>query len=60
MEKEEFLTEDNITFLSHAVKSLEEAERKLEESFNKKDPISFNKAKSFMLELNKEISETLK
>jgi len=47
---------EEITFLRQLVDALEEAELKLEESYNKKDYESFNKLKKFILEVQRKIS----
>ncbi len=62
MEKEgdkPVLDSDTRDFLNHAVMSLEEAEKKLEESYNNRNPNRFNALKKFMLKINKSISETI-
>ena len=57
--KENFSNEE-IRFLSQLAKALEEAELKLEESYNINDYENFNKAKNFMLIVLKKISEVIK
>ena len=57
--KENFSNEE-IQFLSQLAKALEEAELKLEESYNINDYENFNKAKKFMLIVLKKISEVIK
>ena len=57
--KENFSNEE-IRFLSKLAKDLEEAELKLEESYNINDYENFNKAKNFMLIVLKKISEVIK
>jgi hypothetical protein len=54
MEKEEIL------FLDQLIKSLEEAEKKLEKAYEEKDYGSFNKSKKIMLKIQNEISKILK
>lgn len=54
MEKEEIL------FLDQLVKSLDEAEKKLEKAYEKKDYENFNKTKKIMLRIQNEISNMLK
>lgn len=61
MKKEgENFSKEDIPFLNQLVKSLEEAELKLEEAYEKKDYEKFNKSKKFMLEIQKQISEAIK
>ncbi len=61
MEKErKNFSKEEIPFLTQLVKSLEEAELKLEEAYEKKDYEKFNKSKKFMLEIQKQISEMIK
>ena len=57
--KENFSNEE-IRFLSQLAKALEEAELKLEESYNINDYENFNGAKKFMLIVLKKISEVIK
>ena len=57
--KENFSNEE-IRFLSQLAKALEEAELKLEESYNIDDYENFNEAKKFMLIVLKKISEVIK
>ena len=52
--------EEEATMLRHLVHSLEEAEHKLEESYKKKKPEEFNKAKRIILQLNEKIGELAK
>ena len=49
MEKEEAV------FLRQLIKSLEESEKKLGDSYNKKDLEEFNKIKNFMMRLQGQI-----
>tara|TARA_Y100000310_G_scaffold24394_1_gene23446 strand:- start:16018 stop:16203 length:186 start_codon:yes stop_codon:yes gene_type:complete len=61
MKKEvKHLTKEEISFLNHLVKSLEESELKLKEYYIKKDYENFKNIKKFMLEMQKKISEILK
>ena len=50
----------DIQFLNQLVKSLEDAELKLERAYNRKDYHQFNETKRFMLQISKQISENLK
>jgi hypothetical protein len=54
MEKGEML------FLSQLIKSLEESELALEVAYSRKDYANFNRCKSGMIKLQKEISEKIK
>lgn len=49
-----------IPFLNQMIKSLEEAELKLEEAYNKNDSERLTRYKNFILEIQKKILETLK
>jgi hypothetical protein len=61
MEKErENFSKEEIPFLNQLVKSLEEAELKLEKAHEKKDYEKFNKSKKFMLEIQKQISNLIR
>ncbi|PIO08618.1 hypothetical protein COU59_00925 [Candidatus Pacearchaeota archaeon CG10_big_fil_rev_8_21_14_0_10_34_12] len=62
MEKdgEKGLTSENLTFLVHATDSLEEAGKKLEEYYLKKDYGNFENVKKFMMNLQEKISEIVK
>jgi len=53
------LSKDEREFLNQAVSSLYEAEVKLEESYNKKNPNQFNAVKKFMLKVNERVEEIL-
>ncbi len=55
-EKGKNFRREEITFLRQLVDALEEAELKLEESYNKKDYESFNKLKKFILDVQRKIS----
>lgn len=59
-EKTLVFSREDISFLSQLVKTLEEAELKLEEAYDKKDYESFNKSKKFIFEIQKKISEIVK
>jgi len=52
-------TED-IQFLNQLIKSLEDAEKNLAKSYEKKDYDKFNQSKKIMLQIQKEISEIIK
>jgi hypothetical protein len=54
------LTKEEISFLNHLIKSLEESGLKLEEYYIKKDYEKFKNIKKFMLEMQKKISEIVK
>jgi len=54
MEKKEVL------FLNQLIRSLEEAEKNLEKTYEKRDYENFNKSKKIMLRIQAEISEILK
>tara|TARA_Y100000296_G_C5091688_1_gene215176 strand:- start:548 stop:736 length:189 start_codon:yes stop_codon:yes gene_type:complete len=62
MKKQEVkqLTKENISFLNHLIKSLEESGLKLEEYYVKKDHKNFKKIKNFMLKIQKKISEIVR
>jgi hypothetical protein len=53
------ISEEDRSFLNSAITSLDHAEKKLEESFNKNNPNQFNSIKKFMSKLNKKVSETI-
>jgi len=60
MEKEEkIFNQEDVTFLNHLIKTLEEAELKLEEAYDKKDYENFNRTKKMMLQIQKKISEII-
>jgi exonuclease VII small subunit len=48
---------EDISFLNQLVKTLEEAELNLEESYEKRDYEDFEKSKKFILQIQKKISE---
>lgn len=50
--------EDNL-FLNQLINSLEEASKKLEKAYEKKDYDNFDKSKKIMLKIQKEISEII-
>ena len=56
----EVLKKEDIPFLEQLVNSLEEASKKLEDAYNKKNSENFNKAKRLMLDLQGKISEGIK
>lgn len=61
MEKEvKSLTKEEVSFLNHLIKSLEESGLKIEEYYAKKDYEKFNNMKKFMLGIQKKISEIVK
>ena len=49
----------DITFLKQLIKSLEDSEPKLEKAYEKESVESFNKIKSFMLNMQKQIEDIL-
>jgi len=58
MKKErEFPEKDGIAHLNQLIKTLEEAEGKLEDAYEKKDHEEFNKIRKFILNLTAKISE---
>tara|TARA_B100001971_G_C17812353_1_gene344733 strand:- start:66 stop:245 length:180 start_codon:yes stop_codon:yes gene_type:complete len=54
------LDKDDVLNLDHMIQSLKEAEVKLEEYHEKKDPMNFNKTKKLMLTIQKKIAEVVK
>lgn len=50
----------DIPILNQFVKTLYEAELKLEETYNKKNPEKFNDSKKLMLKIQKQISKIIK
>jgi len=54
------MKKEDIPFLKQLVKSLEEAESKLENTYEKKNYEEFNKSKKFMLKIQRQISEVIK
>jgi hypothetical protein len=52
--------EEDASLLRHLISSLDEAEKKLEESYEKKDADNFNKTKKFILQINQKISDVIK
>ena len=54
------MEKEDIEFLNQLVKSLEEAEPKLEEAYKNKDYETFNKLKKFILNIQKKIFEVVK
>ena len=50
---------DDISFLNQLVKSLEDAEIKLEKAYKEGDADDFNESKSFMLKIQKQIKSIL-
>jgi hypothetical protein len=61
MEKEErIFREEELIFLKQLIDVLEEAELKLERTYEIKDYESFNKLKKFILEVQRIISYTIK
>lgn len=53
------LSREEREFLNQVISSLYEAEIKLEESYNKKNPNQFNAVKKFMLKINERVEEIL-
>lgn len=51
--------EKDASFLNQLVVSMEEAEKKLEVAYKKKNPEQFKSIKEFILKLNKKIDEAL-
>jgi hypothetical protein len=54
------MKKEDVSLLSHIVKSLGEAEGKLEESYEKKDQEMFVKSKKLILNLQKKMEEVLR
>jgi len=54
------MKKEEVSFLNQLIKSLEEAGRNLESSYEKRDYESFNKSKKIMLRIQKEISNMIK
>jgi hypothetical protein len=52
--------EEDASLLRHLINSLDEAEKKLEEFYEKKDPDNFNKTKKFILHISEKISDVTK
>ncbi len=52
--------EEDATLLRHLINSLDESEKKLEESYKKNNADNFNKTKKSILQLNERISGILK
>jgi len=50
----------DISILKQLVDSLDESEKKLEDAYKKNDAESLNKAKKFMADVTKKISEAIK
>ena len=51
---------EEIQFLNQLVSSLEDAEKNLADSYEKRDAERFNQSKKIMLRIQKEISEIIK
>lgn len=51
---------EEIQFLNQLVKSLEDAEKSLKKSYEKKEYDKFNQSKKIMLRIQKEISDMIK
>ncbi len=51
---------EDIEFLNQLIKALEEAELRLEETYEKKDYENFNKTKKFIMQIQRKISEVIK
>jgi len=54
------MKKEDIPFLNQLVDALEEGGEKFEEAYKKRDSEKFNRIKSFMLKVNKKISEVVK
>jgi hypothetical protein len=54
------MKKEDVQFLSQLVKSLEDAELKLESANNKKDYNEFRKIKRFMLDIQKKIGNIIR
>lgn len=53
------IQKEDIMFLNQLVKTLEEAELKLEEAYDEKDYESFNNVKKLIMQIQKKISGVL-
>lgn len=54
------MKKEDLPFLSQLIKTLEEAESKLEEAYKKEDYEKFNRLKKFILQIQKKISEIIR
>ena len=54
------MKQEEILFLNQLIKSLEEAGKNLEKSYEKRDYDGFNRSKKIMLRIQKEISNMIK
>ncbi len=54
------MKQEDVLFLNQLIKSLEEAGKSLERSYEKRDYEKFNKSKKIMLRIQQEISEKIK
>jgi len=54
------MRKEETQFLNQLVKSLEDAEKNLRKSYEKRDYEKFNQSKKIMLKIQKEISEIIK
>ena len=54
------MKEEDISLLNQMIKTLKEAELKLEEFYNKKDYENFSKSKKLILQIQEKIREVLK
>ncbi len=54
------MKKEEVLFLSQLIRSLEEGEKSLEKSYEKRDYEKFNKSKKIMLRIQKEISDIIK
>lgn len=52
--------EEDASLLRHLISSIDEAEKKLEEFYEKKDTDNFNKTKKFILQINQKVSDVVK
>ena len=59
-EEGEILGKEEVTFLNQLVKTLEEAESKLEQAYEKRNHENFNRLKKLILQVQKKISEVIK
>lgn len=58
MKKGEIPNKERLDFLNQLVLSLEQAEHKLEQAYERKKPEQFNAAKQFIIKINKRIWES--
>ncbi|MCK5043823.1 hypothetical protein KAR52_02375 [Candidatus Pacearchaeota archaeon] len=60
MKKEEIFSEEDISFLTQLINTLQEVELKLEEDYETKNYERLNNSKKFILRIQKKISEIIK